>query len=72
MDPKEAYTALKSIVLIPRQAAEEAKGNPKVAELKDRLIEAYLRLFRRVANKTPPDHRKFSTAKIKLKPTSKR
>ena len=31
MDPQEAYTTVKSIVSIPRQAAEEAKENPKVA-----------------------------------------
>ena len=40
VNPQEAYTAVKSVVSIPRQAAEEAKENPKVAELKDRLIEA--------------------------------
>ena len=31
MDPQEAYTAVKSVVSIPWQAAEEAKENPKVA-----------------------------------------
>ena len=31
MDPKEAYTAVKSLVPIPRQVAEEGKENPKVA-----------------------------------------
>ena len=36
VDPQEAYTAVKSVVSIPRQAAAEAKENPKVAELKDR------------------------------------
>ena len=68
VDPQEAYTAVKSVVSMPRQAAEEAKENPKVAELKDRLIEACPRLFSGVANKNPPDHGKFGTAKIKLEP----
>ena len=71
VDPQEAYTAVKSVVSIPRQAAEEAKENPKVAELKDRLIEAFQRLFSGVANKNPPDCGKFGTAKIKLKPNPK-
>ena len=71
MDPQEAYTAVKSVVEIPRQMAEEAKENPKVAELKDRLIEAYPRLFSAVANKNPPDRGEFDTAKIKLKPNPK-
>ena len=71
VDPQEAYSAVKSIVSIPRQAAEEANGNPKVAELRDRLIEAYPRLFSGVANKNPPDRGKYGTAKIKLKPNPK-
>ena len=69
--PQEAYTAVKSVVSIPRQAAEGAKENPKVAELKDRLIEAYPRLFSGVTNKNPPDCGKYGTAKIKLKPNPK-
>ena len=68
VDPQEAYTAVKLVVSIPQQAAEEAKEIPKVAELKDRLIEAYPRLFSGVANKNPPDRGKFGTANIKLKP----
>ena len=68
VDPQEAYTAVKSV---PRQAAEEAKENPKVAELKDRLIEAYPRLFSGVANKNPPDRGNIGTAKIKLRPNPK-
>ena len=68
MDPEEAYTAIKSVVSISRKAAEEAKENPKVAELKDRLIEAYPRLFSGVANKNPSDRGKFGPSKIKLKP----
>ena len=50
-DPEEAYTAVRSVVLIPKPAAEEAQENPKVAELKERLINAYPRLFSGVANK---------------------
>ena len=33
-DPEEAYTAVRSVVSIPKQAAEEAQETPKVAELK--------------------------------------
>ena len=51
-----------------KQAAEEAQENPKVGELKDRLIAAYPRLFSSVANKSPPDHGRYGTARIKLKP----
>ena len=40
-DLEEAYTAVRSVVSIPKQAAEEAQENPKVAELKERLINAY-------------------------------
>ena len=49
-DPEEAYTAVRSVVSIPKQAAEEAPKNPKVAELKESLINAYPRLFSGVAN----------------------
>ena len=44
-NPEEAYTAVRSVVSLPKQAAEEAQENPKVAELKERLINAYPRLF---------------------------
>ena len=57
VDAQEAYTAVKLVVSIPRLAAEEAKENPKVAELKNRLIGAYPRLFSGVANKNPPESR---------------
>ena len=67
-DPEEAYTAVRSVVSIPKQAAGEAQENPKVAELKERLINAYPRLFSGVANKNPPDRGRFGTARIKLKP----
>ena len=70
-DPEEAYTAVRSVVSIPKQAAEEAQENPKVAELKERLINAYPRLFSGVANKNPPDCGSFCTARIKLKPNPK-
>ena len=70
-DQEEAYTAVRSVVSIPKQAAEEAQENPKVAELKERLINAYPRLFSGVANKNPPDRGRFGTAKIKLKPNPK-
>ena len=54
-DPEGAYTALRSVVSIPKQAAEEAQENPKVAELKERLINAYPRLFSGVAHKNASD-----------------
>ena len=62
---------MRSVVSIPKQAAEEAQENPRVAELKERLIKAYPRLFSGVANKNPPDRGRFGTAKIKLKPNPK-
>ena len=67
-DPEKSCTAVRSVVSIPKQAAEEAQENPKVAELKERLINAYPRLFIGVANKNPPDRGRFGTARIKLKP----
>ena len=70
-EPEEAYTAVRSVVSIPKQAAEEAQENPKVAELKERLINAYPRLFSGVANKNSPDRGRFGTAKIKLKTNPK-
>ena len=66
-DPEEAYTAVRFVVSIPKQAAEGAQENPKVAELKERLINAYRRLFSGVANNNPPDRGRFGTARIKLK-----
>ena len=70
-DPEEAYTAVRSVVLILKQAAEEAQENRKVAELKERLINAYPRLFGGVANKNSPDRGRLGTARIKLKPNPK-
>ena len=69
-DPEEAYTAVRSVVSISKQATEEAQENPKVAELQERLINAYPRLSG-VANKNPPDRGRFGTARIKLKPNPK-
>ena len=66
LDPEEAYTAVRLVILIPKQAAEEAQENPKVAKLKERLIAAYPWLFSGVTNKNPPDHRRFGTARFKL------
>ena len=70
-DPEEASTAVRLVVSIPNQAAEEAQENPKVAELKERLINVYPRLFSGVANENPPDRGRFGTARIKLKPNPK-
>ena len=70
-NPEKAYTAVRSFVSIPKQAAQEAQENPKVNELRDRLINAYPRLFSGVAPKNPPDRGRFGTAKIKLKPNPK-
>ena len=70
-DPEEAHTAVRSVASIPKQAAEQAQENPKVAELKERLINANPRLFSGVANRNPPDRGRFGTARIKLKPNPK-
>ena len=71
LDPEAAYTAVQSVVSIPKQAAEEAQENLKVAKLRERLINAYPRLFSGVANKNPPDCGTSRTARIKLKPNPK-
>ena len=70
-DPEEAYTAVRSVVSIPKQAAEEAQENPKVAELKERVINAYPRLLSCAANKNPRDRGRFGTARIKLQTNPK-
>ena len=49
------------------KAAEEAQENPKVAELKEKLIAPYPRLFSGVASKNSPDPGRFVTARSKLK-----
>ena len=68
---EEASTAVWKVVSILKQAAEGAQENPKVPELKERLIHAYPRLFSGVANKNPPYRGRFGTARIKLKPNPK-
>ena len=70
-DLEEAYTAVRSVVSIPKQAAGEAQESRKVAELNERLINAYPRLFSGVTNNNPPDRGRFGTARIKLKPNPK-
>ena len=67
-DPEEAPTVVRSVVSIPKQAAEEAEEIPKGAELKERLINAYPRLFSGAANRNAPDCGRFGRARIKLKP----
>ena len=62
---------MRSVVSIPKQAAEEAQEKPKVAELKERLKNAFPRLFSGVPNKNLPDLGRFGTARIKLKPNPK-
>ena len=62
---------MQSVLSIPQQAADEAQENLKVAELEERLIAAYPRLFSNVANKNPPDRGRFGMARIKLKPNPK-
>ena len=62
---------MRLVVSIPKQAAEQAQENLKVAELKEELINAYPRLFSGVTNKNPPDRGRFGTARIKLKPNPK-
>ena len=70
-DSEEAYTAVRSVVSIPKQAAEEAQDNPKVADLKERLKYAYPRLFCGVTNKNPLGCGRIGTARIKVKPNPK-
>ena len=53
LDPEEAYIAVRSVILIPKQAAEEAQENPKVAELKERLVNDYPRLRSGGTNRRP-------------------
>ena len=53
-DPEESYTAIRSVVTVPTAAAQEARENPRVDELRERLVNDYLRLFSGVANKNPP------------------
>ena len=66
-DLEESYTAIWSVVTVPTPAAQEARENPRVDELRERLVKDYARLFSGVANKNPPDRGRFGTAQIKLK-----
>ena len=50
-DPEENYTAIRSVVTVPTAAAQEARENAKVDELRERLVRDYPRLFSRAANK---------------------
>ena len=70
-DPEESYTAIRSAVTVPTAAAQEARENPRVDELRERLVKDYPRLFSGVANKNPPDRGRFGTARIKMKPDPK-
>ena len=54
-DPEESCTAIRSVVTVPTAAAQEARENPRVDELRERLVKDYPRLFSGVANKNPPD-----------------
>ena len=70
-DPEESYTAILSVVTVPTAAAQEARENPRVDELRERLVRDYPRLFSGVANKNPPDRGRFGTPHIKKKPNPK-
>ena len=56
---------------VPTAAAQEAGGNPKVEERRERLVKDYPRLFSGVANKNASDRGRSGTAQIKLKPNPK-
>ena len=58
-NPEESYTAMRSVVTVPTAAAQEARQNPKVDELRERLVKDYPRLFSGVANKNPSDRSPF-------------
>ena len=70
-EPEESYTAVWSVVTVPTAAAQEARENPKVYELRERLVKDYPRLFSGVANKDSPDRGQFGTVRIKWKPNPK-
>ena len=70
-DPEESCTAIQSVVTVPTAAAQAARENPKVEELRERLVKDYPRLFSGLANKNPPDQGRFGTARINLKPNPK-
>ena len=68
---EESYTAIRSVVILRTALVQEARENPKVDELRERLVKDYPRLFSSVANNNPPDGGRFGTARMKLKPNSK-
>ena len=70
-DPEESCTAIRSVVTVPTAAAQEARKNPIVDELRERLARDYPGLFSGVANKNRPDRGRFGTVRIKLKPNPK-
>ena len=70
-DPEESYTAIWSVVTVPTAAAQEARENPIVDELWERLVRDHPRLFSGVANRNPPDRGLFGTARMELKPNLK-
>ena len=67
-DPEESYTAIRSVVTVPTAWAQEARTNPRVDELRERLVKDYPRLFSGVANKNRPDRGQLGTTRMKLKP----
>ena len=71
VDPEESYTAIRSVVTMPTAAAQEARENPRVDELRERLVKYYSRLFSSVANMNQLHRGEFGTARIKLKPNPK-
>ena len=70
-DLEESYTASRSVVTLLTAAAQEARENPRVDELRERLMRNYPRLFSGVAKKNPPNRRRFCTARIRLNPNAK-
>ena len=67
-DPQESSTAIRSVVTVPTAAAQEARENSRVDELRETLVKDYPRLFSGVANKNPPDRGRFCNPRIKLNP----
>ena len=48
-DLKESYTAIQSVVTVLTAPAQEARENPRVDELRERLVRHYLPSFSGVA-----------------------
>ena len=70
-DLEESHTAIRSVVTVPTAAAQEARENPRVDELRERLVKDYPRFFSGLANKNQPDRGRFGTARMTLKPHPK-